>query len=78
MKCAYPHKQDIDNMTRTAIARVCNILYILATHYMPITDAVLANAYEWVIEQEPECEVKELLRGDNAEALILDITARVA
>ena len=71
------HKsQDINPATRTAIARVCNILRVLAIHFVPITDTVLADAYEWALEQGQDCGVKELLREDYAEAMVLAVTAR--
>ena len=44
---------------RKAIARVGNIIRILAIHFVPLTDTVLAEAYEWVVEQEPDCGVKD-------------------
>ncbi|OCB86521.1 hypothetical protein A7U60_g6416 [Sanghuangporus baumii] len=69
---------DIDPATRTAIARVSNILRVLATYFVPITDTILADAYEWALEQDPECGVKDLLREENAEAMILAVTARAA
>ena len=62
-------------MTRKAIARVCNILQILSVHFVPIGDNVLANAYDWVLEHESEYGVKDLLRDDVAEALVVAISA---
>ena len=67
--------QDIDYATRTAIARVSSILRVLATHFIPITDTILADAYEWSIEQGSEYGTKDLLREESAEAMLLAITA---
>lgn len=38
---------------------------------MPLTDAGLSEAYEWVIEQE--CSVKELLQEDVGDALVASL-----
>lgn len=51
---------------------------VLAAHFLPITDAVLADAYEWSVEQASECTVQDILREDNAEALVYAVTARAA
>ncbi|KAL5513266.1 RRP4 [Sanghuangporus vaninii] len=69
---------DIDYATRIAIARVSNILRVLATYFVPVTDTILADAYEWSLEQDPECGVEDLLREENAEAMVLAVTARAA
>lgn len=67
--------QDIDNATRTAIARVSNLIRVLAAHFVPMSDAVLVDAYEWAVEQE--FSVKDIVeREDVAEALIMAVTAR--
>ena len=60
--------QDIDAATRTAIARVSNIIRVLAAHFTPLTDAVLLEAYEWAVEQE--FAVKDLLLDDVGAALV--------
>ncbi|KAI0064062.1 hypothetical protein BV25DRAFT_1801041 [Artomyces pyxidatus] len=65
---------DIDAATRTAISRVTNIIRILATHSVPLTDVVLLEAYEWAIEQE--VDVKDLLQEDVSDALVAAVTAR--
>lgn len=70
--------QEIDDAIRKAIARVGNIIHVLAIHFVPLTDTVLAEAYEWVVEQESDCGVKDLLREDVAEALVLAVTARTS
>lgn len=67
----YLSLQLIDDATRAAIARVSNVIRALAAHFVPLTDTVLINAYEWALEQEPESGIKDLLRDDVAEALVL-------
>ncbi|KIP04213.1 hypothetical protein PHLGIDRAFT_31465 [Phlebiopsis gigantea 11061_1 CR5-6] len=62
---------DIDCATRTAIARVTNIIRALAAHWQPLTDAVLLEAYEWAVEQD--CDVKDLLLDDVAAALVASL-----
>lgn len=52
--------------------RVSNVIRGLAAHFVPLTDAVLLDAYEWAVEQE--CSIKDLLREDIAEALTLAVT----
>lgn len=64
--------QDIDDATRIAIARVSNIIRVLAAHYTPLTDTVLLEAYEWAVEQE--CDVKDLLQDDVGSALVAAVS----
>ncbi|PIL24078.1 hypothetical protein GSI_13829 [Ganoderma sinense ZZ0214-1] len=59
---------DIDDATRAAISRVGNIIKLLASHFIPLTDAVLLEAYEWAIEQEGS--VKDLLLDEVGENLV--------
>ncbi|KIJ65207.1 hypothetical protein HYDPIDRAFT_39831 [Hydnomerulius pinastri MD-312] len=59
---------DIDSATRTAISRVGNIIRILADHFVPLTDTLLLEAYDWVIEQE--VDTKDLVLGDVGDALV--------
>lgn len=66
--------QDIDDATRLAISRVSNIIRILAAHFIPLTDTLLLDAYEWAVEQESD--VKELLQADTGDAMIATIAAR--
>lgn len=63
--------QDIDDATRAAISRVSNIIKILAAHFIPLTDAVLLEAYEWAIEQEGS--VKDLLSDEAGENMVASI-----
>lgn len=49
------------------------MIRVLAAHFVPLTDTVLLDAYEWAVEQE--CSVKDLLREDVAEALALAVSS---
>ncbi|KAF9054642.1 hypothetical protein BJ165DRAFT_1337319 [Panaeolus papilionaceus] len=64
---------DIDEWTRTAISRVTNIIRVLASHFIPLTDAILLDAYEWTVEQEGGA--KNLLQEDVGDALIAFLAA---
>lgn len=52
--------------------RVTNIIKVLAGHYVPITDSVLRQAFDWVVEQG--VETKDLLHDDVAELLVAAVT----
>lgn len=60
--------KDIDVATRTAIARISNIIRLLADHFVPLTDTRLLEAYDWVIEQE--VDTKDLVHGDVGDTLV--------
>ena len=64
--------QDIDDATRTAISRVSNIIRVLAAHFVPLTDAILLEAYEWAVEQESGA-VKDMLNDEVAESMVASI-----
>ncbi|KIM33967.1 hypothetical protein M408DRAFT_59755 [Serendipita vermifera MAFF 305830] len=65
----YSNKNDyIDATTRMAIVRVSNIIKIMARYYYPISDIVLNQAYDWIVEND--YELKDLLNEDIGEALI--------
>ena len=66
--------QDIDDATRTAIARVSNIIKVLASRSLPITDTIVLEAYEWAVEHDSD--VKDLLLEDVADAMIAAVTFR--
>ena len=66
--------QDIDDATRTAIARVSNIIRILASRSLPITDTIILEAYEWAVEQDSD--VKDLLLEDVADAMMTAVIVR--
>ena len=57
-----------------AVSRVTNLITILAAHSIPLTDAVLLDAYEWSLEQEGD--VKDLLQEDVGDALVATILAK--
>ncbi|KZT70771.1 hypothetical protein DAEQUDRAFT_667315 [Daedalea quercina L-15889] len=74
-EAVYSNKNDdIDDATRLAISRVSNIIRVLAAHFIPLTDTLLLDAYEWAVEQEGD--VKDLLQADIGDAMIATITAR--
>ena len=68
------HMQDIDDATRAAISRVSNLIRTLAAYWVPLTDNLLLEAYEWAIEQE--ISIPELLQPEVAEALIDAVSIR--
>ncbi|KAF5362122.1 hypothetical protein D9756_002647 [Leucocoprinus leucothites] len=65
---------DIDETTRTAISRVSNIVRILASHFVPLTDTLLTEAYDWTVDQESG--VKNLLTEDFGDALVTSLVSR--
>ncbi|TDL24006.1 hypothetical protein BD410DRAFT_767891 [Rickenella mellea] len=74
-EAVYSNKNDsIEDATRTAISRVCNIIRVLATHYVPLSDTLLVEAYEWAVEQE--YGVKDYMQDETADALVSAMTAR--
>ena len=67
--------QDIDVATRAAITRVCNIIQVLSSHSVPVSDILLTEAYEWLVEQESDG--KDLLLNDDfAQALVATVISR--
>jgi exosome complex component RRP4 len=67
--------QDIDVATRAAITRVCNIIQVFSSHSVPVSDALLIEAYEWLVEQESDG--KDLLLSDDfAQALVATVISR--
>ncbi|KZV92007.1 hypothetical protein EXIGLDRAFT_791266 [Exidia glandulosa HHB12029] len=72
----YSNQNDeIDVSTREAISRVSNIIRVLADRFVPLTDALLVDAYEWAVDQE--CKVTEILHEDVADALAAAVVARI-
>ncbi|KAG6907891.1 hypothetical protein DXG01_006998 [Tephrocybe rancida] len=65
----------IDESTRTAISRVTNIIRVLASHFVPLTDMLLLDAYEWTVEQDGGA--KDLLQEDVGDVLVATVTARL-
>lgn len=74
-EAVYSNQNDeIDASTRTAISRVTNIIRVLASHFLPLTDTLLLQAYEWTVDQESG--VQDLLQEDFGDALIASIISR--
>jgi len=68
-QAVYSNKNDdIDYSTRIAVSRVTNIITILARHNTPITDSLLAEAYDWVVEHETD--VKDMLSVEYGELMM--------
>ncbi|KXN87671.1 Exosome complex component rrp4 [Leucoagaricus sp. SymC.cos] len=65
---------DIDETTRAVISRVSNIVRILASHFVPLTDTLLIEAYDWTVDQEGG--VKDLLTEDFGDALVTSLASR--
>ncbi|KAF7318784.1 hypothetical protein HMN09_00390700 [Mycena chlorophos] len=60
----YSNRNDpIDESTRSAISRVANIIRVLAAHFVPLTDTLLLEAYEWTVENDTDA--KSLLVEDG-------------
>lgn len=64
---------EIDEPTRTAISRVTNIIRVLASHFVPLTDTVLLEMYEWTIEHEGS--VTDLLKEEFGDAMVASISS---
>jgi exosome complex component RRP4 len=45
---------------------------VLAAHFVPLTDTILLEAYEWAVEQE--YDVKDLLHDDIGTALVATVS----
>lgn len=52
-----------------------NIIRILASHFVPLTDALLIQAYEWTVEQAGDA--KDLLQDDFGDLLVATVTERL-
>jgi len=75
-EAVYSNQNDVINdSTRLAIARVSNIIGVLASHFVPLTDTLLLEAYEWTVDQEGN--PKDLLQEDMGDALVGAITTRL-
>jgi len=51
---------------------VTNIIQVLASHFVPLTDTILLEAYEWTVEHEGA--VADLLKEDFGDALVASIS----
>ena len=65
--------QEIDVSTRNAISRVTNIIQVLSSHFVPLLDTVLLEAYEWTLEHEGGAV--DLLQEDFGDALVSFLTS---
>lgn len=73
-EAVYSNKNDdIDMETRSAISRVSNLISIFARHSVPLTDTILAEAYDWAVQQE--MTPADLLRTDVGESMVAMVTA---
>ncbi|KAM6496818.1 exosome complex exonuclease rrp4 [Amanita muscaria] len=71
----YSNQNDeIDASTRNAIGRVSNIIRVLASRCVPLTDTILLEAYDWTMEQDSG--VNDLLQDDVSSALVAAIQGR--
>ncbi|KAG9093450.1 exosome non-catalytic core subunit rrp4 [Ceratobasidium sp. UAMH 11750] len=66
-------KQPIDTTTSRAIARVSNVIRVLARHHIPLTVHLIEQAYEWVIDQN--VEIIDILSEEVAESLVASVPA---
>jgi exosome complex component RRP4 len=58
-EAVYSNQNDaIDSDTRSAISRVTNIIRVMSSHFVPLTDTLLLEAYEWSVEHDGD--VKDL------------------
>jgi len=74
-EAVYSNQNDpIDSPTRVAISRVSNIIRILASHFIPLTDALLLEAYEWTVDEGSYA--KDVLQEDVGDALVTTVAAR--
>ncbi|KAI6001189.1 exosome complex exonuclease rrp4 [Pisolithus albus] len=68
-EAVYSNQNDvIDDPTRLAISRVSSIIRVLADHFVPLTDTLFLEAYNWLIEQE--VNTKDLILGDLGDAMV--------
>ncbi|CAE6418366.1 unnamed protein product [Rhizoctonia solani] len=76
-EAVYSNKNDpIDTKTSRAIVRVCNIIQALAHHHVPLTDHLIEQAYEWVIEQN--IEIVDILSEEVEDSLVASVPALIA
>lgn len=66
-------RQPIDTTTSRAIVRVSNIIQALARHHIPLTDHLIEQAYEWVIDQN--IEIVDILSEEVGESMVANVPA---
>lgn len=77
-EAVYSNQNDeIDAPTRAAISRVANIINILASRSIPLSDTILLEAYAWTMEQEDGSDVKRLLLEEYGDALAAAVTSNM-
>lgn len=60
--------QFIDESTRNAISRLTNAINILVSHFLPLTDVILLEAYDWIVDHE--YQPKDLMQEEVGDALV--------
>jgi len=53
---------------------VTNIIKVLAAHYVPLSDSVLIEAYDWTVEHEESAS--SLMQDDFGEAMVAAVAIR--
>lgn len=48
-----------------------NIIRVLTAHFVPLSDTILLEAYEWVVEQESD--VRDVLSDELGENLVASL-----
>lgn len=66
--------QEIDTSTRDAISRVTGIIRVLSAHFIPLTDSLLLDAYEWCIEHETG--LTDLLQEEFGESMVAALSSQ--
>lgn len=50
-----------------------NIILVLASHFVPLTDSLLVEAYAWAVEREES--TTDLLQEDFGDALVMSLSS---
>lgn len=68
-EAVYSNQNDfIDESTRNAISRLTNAINILVSHFLPLTDVILLEAYDWIVDHE--YQPKDLMQEEVGDALV--------
>ncbi|QRW02864.1 exosome complex component RRP40 [Ceratobasidium sp. AG-Ba] len=71
-EAVYSNKNDsIDTTTLRAIARVSNVIRSLARSHIPLTDCLIEQAYEWVVDQN--VEIMDIVSEEVAESMVASV-----
>jgi exosome complex component RRP4 len=57
-----------------AISRVSSIIRLLSSHFVPLSDTLLLDAYDWLLEQDGDA--KDLMQDEFGDALVAAILAK--